>query len=174
MSEQRTPAFLIRMNKNRYTGDDGAEITASVVYLREDGEVRNYTDSWGEEPFDSLMVTALVDVNDTFGDSYGYSTEYRDLYSVRLRRAETMLKTLRKVERGLLRIDEIDGMIVSFPEYLLRVARILKIRKFGWLVIDRGPEYRNNTYHWTGAPGARTHINTLIREFKAEKKKEVV
>ena len=60
------------------------------------------------------------------GNSYGYSVEYRDTYTVDLRRAEGMSKLLRKIETGMNKLDETRGYTSEFGVYVGRVMEIIK------------------------------------------------
>ena len=58
------------------------------------------------------------------------SIRYQDVYQVCQHRAEHMSKTLRKLESGMQKLYEDEGSTESFGEYLIRVARVMKIMEF--------------------------------------------
>lgn len=128
--------------------------------------IRNFTNvGFDAEPLADLHVVAQLDRTSN-GQPYGWKVEYRDVYSVDLRRADTMLKTLRKVERGLTRIQTELGYPETFPAYLARVAKVLGIKRFGWRVGERnGHSYSDNEYRWTDADGMAYHVNDLCAKF---------
>lgn len=83
-----------------------------------------------DRPLKNLIPQAWLD--EKTGEIFGMGTEYRDVHSVDLRTAEDMVKTLRKLERGMAKLSESEGYVNSrdFATYLFRVARVLGIKTF--------------------------------------------
>ena len=61
---------------------------------------------------------------------YGHQIEYHDMYTINLRSAERMLKTLKKINRGIDRLYAKFGPENSFSDYAVRIANICKIDTF--------------------------------------------
>jgi hypothetical protein len=94
---------LIAPPKAEYHGSDIQAYRISIVTINERNEVRNPSDSaWGEDaftaPYASLMFRAQGNVlKAEERETYGWSLEYREVYSVDLNDAERMVKMLRKI-----------------------------------------------------------------------------
>jgi hypothetical protein len=95
--------------------DDGTDITYGLPDTLDDLRlsVSGWSDSldsafkyWGEPAFQS--------------------------YSVNERKAEAILETLRKIRRGVDRIDAEYGSAASFGRYVQRVAKVLGITRVGF------------------------------------------
>ena len=56
---------------------------------------------------------------------YGFSAEYRDVYTVDVRKARRMIKTLEKIERSLNKLSEARGYVQNYGDYCGRVAEAL-------------------------------------------------
>lgn len=165
MSEHET-AFLLDSKKSDYS-PPVLSLSAAPVMLSNTGEVRNFsTVGFDADPLGDLHVSAQLDRVATNGQPYGFKVEYREAFSVDLRRADAMVKTLRKVERGLTRIQTELGYAETFPAYLARVAKVLGIKQFGWRIGDRdGPLYEHNRYHWTDASGLSSYVDNACVKF---------
>src|SRR4051794_5498652 len=78
-------------------------LKAYPVKVLPDGDIRNFSDhSWPREPLADLIIGAQVD-NSGLRDPYGWDKgpTYEHPYEVTLDRAEAMVKTLRRINRGL-------------------------------------------------------------------------
>lgn len=165
MSEHET-VFLVDSKKSDYS-PPVLSLWAYPVMLANTGEIRNFsTVGFDADPLGDLHVSAQLDGGTANEQAYGFKVEYREAFSVDLARADAMLKTLRKVERGLERIRSELGYAESYPAYLARVAKVLGIKQFGWRVGERdGSLYEQNRYHWTDASGLSSYIEHVCALF---------
>ncbi len=138
-----------------------------------DGTLRNYLDgSWPRQPMADLVISAQTD-GTSEQSSYGWRVEYRNAYSVDLQRAEEMVRLLRKIERGMAKIEREFGYCESFGAYVARVAKVLGITTFGWRAEDgeRSFAYSDSRYRWTDAAGFGSHVESVCRAYRAEREK---
>lgn len=142
-------------------------LVVSPVYVGEEGWLRNFTDLWGDEPLADLRISAQADYASE--DAYGWRVEYAQPYSVDLGRAEVMVKLLRKIQRGLDRMERDLGYAESFGAYVARVGKLLGASRYGWESDngERSWQYSDNTYRWTDAVGMGLHVSRVVSEFKA-------
>lgn len=160
--------LLVSVDASRDMGQSLMSLVVAPVYAGEDGFLRNYTDSWGDEPMADLRISAQADY--VSEDAYGWRVEYAQPYSVDLRRAEMMVKTLRKVQRGLDRMERDLGYAESFGAFVARVGKVLGVSRYGW-ISEHGEvswQYSDNTYRWTDAAGMGLHLSRVVRDFKAQ------
>lgn len=142
-------------------------VRARVVHVsaEENGErqVGRPLDDWGDHSeYADLEITAQADEHNIL--FYGASVEYRRPFTVGLERAEQMVRTLRKVDRGIRRRREQFGREESFAGYLTWVGAILKIRTFCW-ELGRGPEATH--YHFSGAGGLESKLAAELEALSA-------
>lgn len=172
-AEKRTPVILLNAENSAGIFGDGGDclrFKLTVHYLNEDGELRNYLDGSGvrrnEDAFADLCITAQLDRSSD--DPYGWSVEYRDIYSVNAERAEVMVKTLRKVNRGLEKMQAELGYAETFAGYVARVAKVLGVKTFMWRTTDRRGigMYADNDYGRGGAEQLRWRISDAVATFK--------
>ncbi len=73
----------------------------SLVIVDAAGKVRNCSDSDDfSADFDDLTFRCQVSARTCEGEPYGFSCEYKDIYTLDLRRAERCVKMLRKIEKA--------------------------------------------------------------------------
>jgi hypothetical protein len=75
---------------------------------------------------------------------YGFSCEYRDLWSVDARKAERMYKTLKTIATKLEKLVETRGYTKTFGEYCGRIAEVIGAKGF---MLDR-PASKYNDAGW--------------------------
>lgn len=118
------------------------EVVLKVDSKREDGffkvvgRVCFWDDStrkivWPEHQseFDGLMVNSTSNRTMPSSLSYGWDVEYQ-VYSVDLRRAETMVRLLRRVNKAMDRLNDQFGYAATFGAYTLRAAKALRVKRF--------------------------------------------
>lgn len=160
--------FLLYVERDKHSMD-GLTITAHPIHFTDVDEVRNITaDSWQPNPLADFEVRALADKAETFGESYGWSREYRNVFSVDTERASVMLKQLRAIDRGMDKLEKEFGYAKDFASYLARVASVLKIRSFGWKVADGGERwaYSGNEYGWGDATRMSDWISRQLADYR--------
>lgn len=165
--------FLLAVTRTNWSGGSNYfHIKAHVVYIgessgRNPGEVLNpqfdnygtaYERSVGD--FDSLVVSAQRDAMESehFLPWYGFGVEFDKFGGVKLKRAESMVKVLRKIERKLDKLQEDFGYPADFSTYLIRVANALGMTGhcYGIRTDEMRPDGTN--YRWMNA-------NTLAEWF---------
>ena len=109
--------------------DNTGRLDVTLVKRLEEGQIRNFSDSWGDEglPYHlaDLRVRCFYTVKDRqVKDVFGWKVEYHP-HAVDLARAEKMIKTLRKIERKLEAISAQWGRPESFGEFVQRVLKVI-------------------------------------------------
>jgi hypothetical protein len=142
MADKADIRLLVSVEAPRY-GGDAFHINARPIRI-EDGKVRNIREDDWHQPkipagLEDLVISAQGNVTDD-EPVYGWSVEYHEAFRVDERRAQTMAKTLRRIARGLERLNSELGYPESFEAYLAR----------GW--------HDDNDYRWTDASGIRYRI----------------
>lgn len=117
-------------DRNRY-----GKIKIRFVLI-EDDKLRNIVDG---SPLEGLTVSAQYDRDGWY--TYGYSVAYRNEWFADLERCEIMVKTLRKVRRGLDRIEKEWGHATDFGTYAIRVCKTLKVKD-----VYQGNSGKDKTY----------------------------
>lgn len=108
-------------------------VTANAVHQFADGRIRNPdSSSFHADPFADFQVTGWYN-KDSQGGFHWSEAEVKP-YTVRLRDAERIVKTLRKVAKGLERLNERFGYTGDFATHLGRVADVAKAGKNPFLV----------------------------------------
>lgn len=147
-------------------------LTVEPAYFNEDGELRFYnsTGSVMDNDADNLLadlrISALYDIGTTFSNApYGWRVEFRNVYAVTLTRAEAMVKTLRKIERGLAKLDAKWGTPQTFGTYVIRVGIVLKVARYGHRQTPRAREMTGQMYRWGDPDTLLWQINQRIHDF---------
>lgn len=138
--EKRELAFLMYTEVNH--NSDIVRFRAPVVVLTDEG-IRNPGSSiYDREDLHlaGLQIRAQAD-SGSHGPFYGYDLIYDHPYEVELRRAEAMVKLLRKVDRTLTVLQKLG----------------VKVGAGGW-------SYDENTYRWMDVMGLHSQIETMLRE----------
>jgi hypothetical protein len=164
--ENHETCLLVSHETTQY-GDDHPTLRFTVrpVGVTADGAIRNFTDTFGGEPLADLAITAQLDHVAADPHPYGWRTEYRQPYAVDIRRAQTMVKVLRKIDGGLERMRAQLGHPESFTAYLARIARTLGATRFCWAVEARGWSYDDNEHRFGDADEMTYHVNRICRDF---------
>jgi hypothetical protein len=86
-------------------------------------------DTYGDGPlYSGLRLTCQGDERSAMRDSepvYGFDCEYREEFSIGLRKARRMVKQLERIDRGLDKLREKRGYVGSWGEYVGRLAEVL-------------------------------------------------
>ena len=122
-------------------------ITAHVCRATTDGSrnVRWNSESYSDSAdYEGLVISAQYDVGkDGLLSSYAWCFEYQGRTSVDLEKAERMLKTLRRLERAMLKTPPAS----NFTDYLFNAMRALGCSYMNWMSSwdSRGVDhYRDN------------------------------
>lgn len=143
-------------------------LAIEICVLENDGtpdnpKWRNIGSMSDHECYDDLRVTAHASDKDN-GGAYAYDLEYRDVYSVDLRRAKLMAQTLRALDTKLERMKSVEGYAQNFGQYVNRVARAIGAQ--GLLFWEgKSTNYNMDTYRTTRLPDIPYRVEQEIAEF---------
>ena len=145
--------FSTEVTSDSYSSCKTMKITGYFVTF-EDGHVRNVSD-WDDAALADLALTAYMSTDETGRDGkpWGWACEYRQVYSVRLERAQAMARTLAKVQRAQDKLTAAGEWPESFPYWARAVAKVLGATSFGWHVgpLPRGAwSHDEYNYRWGG------------------------
>jgi len=149
-------------------------VTLTAVYVSEDGHIRNpHFSTYDPEKvahLDSLKLDAQAskDSDDFYFGTYNV-VHFSEVYTVDLSRAESVTKTLRRIQKYLDKQYEVKGCPADFAELAQRVARSLGIRKhniFAFKVSGTGWSYDENTYAWMNEDELRGHLEGKLKLWK--------
>ena len=146
--------------------DGYLRLEARAIHL-EDGQVRNIRSSLVEEDsgFADFVIGASAS-RDMGERTYGWSAEYRDVYSVDRQTAQAMAKHLAKVERGMAKLTERYGYTDSFSAYMLRVVDVLKVKQFiAWRSEPQSWNYDSGDYYFLSPTAAGSFFEDAERKF---------
>jgi hypothetical protein len=113
----------------------------------EDGKARGLSYSGGYHEVESLadleirnQVSSDHAPEGSSDGSYGWSVEYRGVFSANLERVENMAKVLRKVSRSMEKQRDASGSPATFGQYVARALQALGIKQ---VVILKPREWPN-------------------------------
>lgn len=156
--------FLLTLGKSAATGEYGTFI-ARVVYVDDEGRVRHPSGTWSgslEAPYSDLVVTAQCNRREQDNSWYAVEFGYQDgHHAVDLRRAEVMVKMLRKVQRKLDKLEAEFGHSQELGVVLTRVASALGVQKFALTATYSGDRYGqpySSDYRWMDAATMLHHL----------------
>lgn len=100
-------------------------------------------------------------------DAYGFRVEYSQPYSVNLKEAEGMVKTLRTIERRLDAASERDGRAKDFPTYVRRAAKALGIAQITFPTEPNGSgSYDRGSYRTLPLEAGLYHLEMVVDAWK--------
>lgn len=169
MTLDNDPGQLCLLLTTETSNDYGSGRTLSLRFaplqMLPNGELRNYVD--GYDDAHTSLADLRITAQQTSGltaQPYAWRVEYREPYSVDLKRAEIILKTLRKIARGLERLEAEFGYPETFAAYVTRVGSLLKVTRYGWHA-ERGETFADGSrYRWTDAAGIVSHLQMVVRD----------
>jgi hypothetical protein len=89
-----------------------------------------------EHPLAGLVISSQGNSRDEERHLYAFEARYHSIYSVDTRKAESMLKTLRKVSKALEAAEAEYGWATDYPEFARRILKALGIKEV-WFTTDR-------------------------------------
>lgn len=113
-----------------------------------------------QSEYDGLMVNSTSSRDLSSSPSYGWDVEYRDVYTVDLRRAEMMVRVLRRASKAIDRLNDQFGYAATFGAYVLRAAKALGVKRFMLPSIHEPDETRI-----VGATTAQAIIDQWIADY---------
>lgn len=153
MARPRTYGMLLNVDDAYGT----RKLVARVVYQNDQGELLNPLDTGTsvDIALANFEVTAYVDRDNShaWGFHHGYAPP-----RVELQRAEAMVRTLRKIAKGLEVATVEQGYVNDFATYILRIAATLRIRAFHVRNDDRRRNASGEKFSTVQAIGVQTWI----------------
>lgn len=155
---------LLLRKANRYGTD---YVVAEVIVRNEEGKIRNASDSITYDRIKPLNTYALEGLQmdgfvSEFGDPryIGFEPRYRDRYSVELRDAMRMAKTLGKI------YAHVKKAFAQEPgDWFMSLCKVLKI---SFVVESKNPHYTSsyddNKWRWMSVGEGRNRYRELINE----------
>jgi hypothetical protein len=101
---------------------------------------------------------------------YGFDVEYREPYSIGLRKARRMLKTLEKIDRGLDKLSETRGYVRNYGEYLGRLAEVLGCAGMAFQRDERGRSMTGQRWQWDTIGEGVNRANRMIWQWQEDGK----
>lgn len=163
--------MMVLSSKAEHLDRPYLNLTIELAYFNEDRELRFFNASGGvmdndaDNAYGNLRITASHDLALTREESYGWRVEYRDLYSVNQRRAEAMVKTLRKIEKGLERLEAKWGSPDTWAAYVIRVGDVLGVKVYGHQQSTEARSMTGEMYRWGDANTLRWQVTDRIAKF---------
>ena len=127
-------------------------------------------DTYGDGPlYSGIQISCQGDERSALRDRepvYGFSLEYRDLYSCDLRKVRRMAKTLDTIDKALTKIADTRGYVQNFGDYVGRIAEAVRAES---MLIQRDAKREEMTGHrwevFTIGEGIN-RINALIYQWR--------
>lgn len=163
MPTDRTYSLLLTLDDNHH-GRNTRHLVATVVSVDEHGHL--YSASEYRAPEEAALadfrITAFLDSSEehAWGFSHGYQP-----YLVDLDRAETIVRTLRKIAKGLDKATTEQGHVTDFADYLFRVAKILRIRSFYLRNSDRRREITGQMFSQVDAASVQHWVREQEQQY---------
>ena len=169
MSENKSkPEFGFYIQIENHAGTN--KLVAHVCYLNEQGEIRNPLSGYFEPgcEYADLQVEAYLDRDHEHAWGLGYS--YAP-HRVELNEAQNMVKVLRRIQTGLLKVQREQGYLAEgdYAGYLLRIMALLKFKVI--MVANDEEQKRRSGEHWrrVEATGLQWWVEQQVRRHaKAE------
>lgn len=140
MNNEEKPRYAILFRKadaEKLSRESGS-YTLPVVTVNEDNQPRNGSGDWNEDlVFETFVYLGCNGAKPEFCQS---KIEYSNAYRVNLRRAETMLKVLKRAERAL---EKLPIKPTDFAQYVVLLGKALGI---DYVICDNQPELRHSWY----------------------------
>lgn len=159
MREPKTDPELVMQvsTQNPYGGT--TQLVGNVVYRDPKDRLRLLSPLFGfNEPYSDyadLHVSSYV-VEPLEGRTYGDTISFRP-HQVEIDRAQSMTATLRRINRGLERLDQQLGRSPDFATFLIRTAHILGCVTFAEYTEEMRPD--GTHYRWMDPDTVRWWIS---------------
>lgn len=140
----KTPVALFSFEtRDQWGGTEYAHAIIRFCYVDEtDQTPRFFVD---QHPLSDLVITSQGNSNDQERSLYAFEARYQSVYSVDLRRAEAMAKTLRKVGKALDAANDELGWTVDYPEFARRILKALGVKEV-WFKRNNARFLSNSEY----------------------------
>jgi len=157
---KRTPVMMFQVERSTFT----AEIVAYFCHVDDKGTLLNFnaTDRWDGPGYELAEYTvrawlghegSAIDYPVLWGPSHRYS----NVHSVELANAEAMVKHLRKMSKGLDKLEQTEGYPAGYFQLAMRVARIVGAKEF-YVRDDKNAMTLGNAFRKTDATGVQVWL----------------
>lgn len=168
--------------ENQY---DTLKLVARVLYLDDkDGKLLNPSWNYGDrsaEVFDGFEVSAyLGSLSYSSGDlttaAWGFSYTFKPYQVQRAAHATAIARTFTKLDKGMDAIRDAEGYLTDrdFHVYVLRVARVLKIKSFYVRSTPQQFGYTGEHYRKVDGSGLQSYIEHTVALVQDGKKAQVL
>jgi hypothetical protein len=137
-------------------------IHCDVVYVKDEltkGYSIGYYDNTEEKrQYKGLKVTALQ--SSACGKPFGWELEKRT-YSgtMSFYEASSFIKAVKPINKKLAKFDSEEGVVISFEDYILRLAKVLNVNDF----YANGDQFRSDE-HYRSIECLRDYLISIIQE----------
>lgn len=149
-------AFVLQVESSYGT----TEIVGSVVYLGDDGRLRSPLWPDYRHPeiarYADFRVHAYLDRDNPRAWGWGHSYTPHKISDID--HAQTILRMLRKIDKGLNATNSEQGYVDHFAAYLFRIAAILRIRTYYVRNFDKTVEMTGERFGRRDAMGVQRWI----------------
>jgi hypothetical protein len=161
--EEKEGYWHIRATAVRYSDTDGLRSIGESDYARVDGEFLNIL---GGELRGLQLSCQNTDDNARKGEtSYGWHSEYRNIFSVNQSYATQMASVLNRLAKKMEAVSNELGWPESFSAYVLRVAKCLGIKTFVVCTRAGRPFHYDGEYRAIDASQAGYWMNDQERTY---------
>jgi hypothetical protein len=116
----------LRCDEPTMATDKYGNVTLIPFFRDEIGNKRYPVFGRDDHPLELADLAARCQIDGRMGsESYGWSVQYRNLYSVDLGSANRILKTLRTIDRRMDKMIEREGQPQSFGQFVNRFMRAI-------------------------------------------------
>lgn len=145
------------------------QVVGRICYLNEAGEMRNTLgDRWEEgAEFADFGVHGYVPKPDNDPEYvWGFGYSYLQPYRVETHRAEQMVRLLRKVDKGMARLESERGWVgqEGFHAFALRVAEVLGIKQFYVKNNEKARQISGQFWRKTDGSGVQSWLDLQVQE----------
>lgn len=127
--------MLVRYINNRTAWDSGFRIKIVPVLIEPNEELGygkkiSYISSFSDDEWSHLADLQIECSEMQWSEeipSYFWGCSFRDLYEVKLEKAQSMVAVLSKIEKGLEKARESDGDHWTFGHFVRRICKILGV-----------------------------------------------
>jgi hypothetical protein len=163
--------FLVTVKDEDSFSDRYLRVQADIVVMTPDG-LRNPSFGWSDDTGAGDLANLSVRAHHNKEDDqfiYGYELEFYDVYAVNQRRAEAMVRTLRRLQRTMDRLSQQQppyGLAGYLAQLAVAVGATQTDRCFGRLATRGGFTYADNQYQWMSPYELRLYLDDQLREWK--------
>lgn len=162
MSSKEKLAFVVQIEEHY----DIRRVVAKVCRVTTSGELRRPSFGSGDlgAHLADFEVSAYLDRDNERAWCPGH---YFDAFRVDLEQAESIVKVLRKIQKGMDKATREHGYLAAddFAGYLFRIAAILGVRTYYVRNSDRGREMTGETFRHADAASVQVWIDAREKEF---------